>query len=293
MARLLIGQGKEEQGEAVLLGMVSDYPRYTPAYSELARLWVRHGRVAEAEEMLEKAMDRVEGDPVLYNNAGICALLQDDLDGALANFSKAAAAAPGNPKYRANQALALGLLGRTDDARNLYMQILPKDDVEHNMETIAALRTGTSEYYRDPVSLGDVREPDAPPVESPAPEDDAALATPDPMPMAVETTVTPAVAEAEPVPYEDVDPAPAPEQPATEPAPADSPEPAPQGYGENPKPIITSPMIKLSDAPAQTYGAHDEGQESNVDAAVIYDAGETEEDRDLQWRTPARSRRSR
>jgi tetratricopeptide (TPR) repeat protein len=59
---------------------------------------------------------------------------------ALNYFTQAAGVIPQNTRYRANMAVALGFLGRDDEALALYRQILPENQAVRNLEIIRAAR---------------------------------------------------------------------------------------------------------------------------------------------------------
>jgi hypothetical protein len=98
------------------------------------------GRIEEAEEQLNQALEVVSGDPVLLNNAGVCALFLGNYEQALDRFRAAAAVVPHESRYLANQALALGLMGQYDASRQIYLQVLSPREAEHNMGVILAMR---------------------------------------------------------------------------------------------------------------------------------------------------------
>jgi Flp pilus assembly protein TadD len=43
---------------------------------------------------------------------------------------------PENAKYRANMAVALGLMGRYEESLSLFKQVLPKDQANHNLSVL-------------------------------------------------------------------------------------------------------------------------------------------------------------
>lgn len=143
LARLYIAQDKEQQGELVLMRMTEDFPRFTPAYADLAELRVKHGRTYEAIAVLQQGLNAAGPDAVLHNNMGICHLLLGEYESALSSFQSATAMVPYEQRYEANTALALGLLGETGHSRHLYANLLSEADVEFNMELIDSMRKAT------------------------------------------------------------------------------------------------------------------------------------------------------
>jgi Flp pilus assembly protein TadD len=140
VARVMAAQGKDEQCEMLLQRLVRDYPSFAPAYGELAELYLRTERVESAVAALELGLARAPQDPVLRNNLGMCRLVQRDYEAALAEFTAAAGADPADARNRCNMALALGMLGRTDEALALYLQSIGEADAHHNLGLIHELR---------------------------------------------------------------------------------------------------------------------------------------------------------
>ncbi len=140
MADILATQGKDTECEFVLRRCVQEHPRFTPAYNSLAELQMRQGRVHEAIAVLSKALEVRPKDPVLLNNLGMCLLMRKDYAPALDRFTQAAGLVPESEKYRANMAIALGLLGRHEESLALLEQVLPKDKARHNAEILRKAR---------------------------------------------------------------------------------------------------------------------------------------------------------
>jgi len=141
MSRILMSQGREDQGESVLLKLIAEYPRFIPAYCDLAEYRLRQGRFDDAVEELSKGLRMAPEDPILLNNAGVCSLLRGDCEAALSNFSMAAEVMPREERYRANMALALGMMGRYDESLKLYKEVLPAKDAAHNLNVIRNMGT--------------------------------------------------------------------------------------------------------------------------------------------------------
>lgn len=150
MAQILMTQSRDTEGELVLRRCMHEYPRFAPAYNGLAELQMRQGRIHEAIEVLSLARKSCPRDPVLSNNLGMCLLLRREHEQALEQFTIAAGIVPESTKYRANMAIALGLLGRQEESGALLQQVLPPDKVQHNEEVLhkacekAACRTTVS-----------------------------------------------------------------------------------------------------------------------------------------------------
>jgi Flp pilus assembly protein TadD len=146
MARLLRTQGKADQEEAVLRKILAQAPNFIPAYADLAELRMRRHLYAEAARELNNGLAVAPNDPVLLNDLGVCALLQEKPEEALQHFTRASEAAPQEARFRTNKALALGLLGRYDESLALYREVLSPEDAEHNLAVIKDMkRTRDSE----------------------------------------------------------------------------------------------------------------------------------------------------
>ncbi len=136
MADILATQGKDTECEFVLRQCIQRYPQFTPSYNSLAELQMRQGHLNEAIEIFSKALKNRPQDPVLENNLGMCFLVRKEYQMALEHFTKAAGLVPESEKYRANMATALGLLGRYEESKALFQQVLPEDKAEHNVELL-------------------------------------------------------------------------------------------------------------------------------------------------------------
>jgi Flp pilus assembly protein TadD len=140
MADILVAQGRDDQAEAVLTRILHEHPQFTPAYNNLAEIKMRKRRIDEAVKILSEGLEVDSRDPVLLNNLGMCWMIKRRYEKALEFFTEAAGVNPQNTKYRANMAVALGFLGRDEEALALYGQILPEKQASRNLETIRAAR---------------------------------------------------------------------------------------------------------------------------------------------------------
>jgi tetratricopeptide (TPR) repeat protein len=151
MGKILAAQGREGTYEYTLTRIIDDYPRFLPAYCDLAELRVRQKRIEEALDTVEDGLAEAPTDPVLLNNLGMCRLFRGDHELALDSFRRAAEASPDDARYRANMAAALGLLGRYDESLSLYKQVMPAGDAHHNVAILAETRKDiarAAEEYR-------------------------------------------------------------------------------------------------------------------------------------------------
>ncbi len=140
MARIVRTQGKDSVQDFLLRKIIEENPGFLPAYNDLAELQIRRNRIDEAQETVEVGLRHGRGDPVLTNNLGMCWLLKGERERALALFVRAAGKAPEDTRFRANMAVALGLLGRYDESLNLYLQLVPEWDAHHNLAVLCESR---------------------------------------------------------------------------------------------------------------------------------------------------------
>lgn len=136
MADILATQGRDSECEYVLKRIIQDNPKFLPAYNSLAELQMRQGRTNTAIETLQHALRINPQDTVLLNNLGMCWIVRRDYEDALKMFTKAAGIMPENVKYRANMAVALGLMGRDEESLSLFKQVLPDDQAKHNLSVL-------------------------------------------------------------------------------------------------------------------------------------------------------------
>lgn len=141
LAGVLAGQGKDAEAHFVLARLIQTYPRFVPAYGDLAELHLRHDRPEEAKAALAAGLAVKPDDPMLLNNLGLCHLTEGDYPGALEHFESAAALVPHNARYQANRALALGMMGEYERSLEAYQSVLPPAEAHHNLAVICeALR---------------------------------------------------------------------------------------------------------------------------------------------------------
>ena len=142
MAEILAAQGRDSECEYVLKKIIQDNPKFLPAYNSLAELQMRQSQTNAAIETLQHALNINSEDAVLLNNLGMCWIVRRDYQNALNMFTKAAGIMPENVKYRANMAVALGLMGRDEESLSLFRQVLPEDQAKHNLSVLKEARGG-------------------------------------------------------------------------------------------------------------------------------------------------------
>jgi Flp pilus assembly protein TadD len=140
LARLLAAQGRDADCETVLKKVITEQPDYLPAYCDLAELRMRAGRTDDAIQVLTAGIHVAPKDPCILNNLGVCWMVKNNFGQALEMFTRAAAAAPANARYRANMALSLGMLGRYDESLALYEQVVPPHEAHYNLAVLCRAR---------------------------------------------------------------------------------------------------------------------------------------------------------
>lgn len=136
LAQILASQRRDAECAKILNQSIEMYPKFLPAYGELAELHLRHDRHHQAMQVLLNGMKVAPKDPRLVNNLGMCFILRKDPKSALPLFTRAAGLAPHDRRYRSNMAMALGLLGRYDESLSLYQQVVGEADAHHNVAVL-------------------------------------------------------------------------------------------------------------------------------------------------------------
>ena len=140
MARLLSAQGKESECQFVLRRMIQDYPHFMPAYSELAEVYMRIDQVDRAVEVLAAGLEVSPNQPVLINNLGMCYLVKGDYERALQRFTEATQLVPLGTRYRANKAVALGMMGDYEASLSIFAQHLAPWEAHYNLAVLSEAR---------------------------------------------------------------------------------------------------------------------------------------------------------
>jgi tetratricopeptide (TPR) repeat protein len=140
VARLHASQGDDKQAEVMLNAVLSEDPAFLPAYTDLAELYLRKSMTSTAISVLEAGLKHEPTDPVLLNDLGVCHLMEREFELALHYFTAAAANAPTDFRSRGNMAVALGMLGRDQEAVSLYEMYLPVEGAEYNVGVLKQAR---------------------------------------------------------------------------------------------------------------------------------------------------------
>lgn len=156
MANIVAAQGRDLECESVLKRIVQEHPKFIPAYNSLAELQMRQGHTDAAIETIRAGLRIDSDDPILLNNLGMCRIVRGDYEDALEMFIEAAGIMPENAKYRANIAVALGLMGRDEEALALFKQVLPEDQASHNVSVLREAKDA-----KEPVPAAPSETPDS------------------------------------------------------------------------------------------------------------------------------------
>lgn len=148
LAKILAAQGKDDACAEVLGQVTREYPRCLGAYCELAEVNMRHHRADDAVAALDAGLKISPGNPVLLNDLGMCRLLQQQYEPASQLFTQAAAAG-GDARSRANLAVALGMLGRYDEALSVYAQIVPAGQAHYNLALLCQARNDHARAHEE------------------------------------------------------------------------------------------------------------------------------------------------
>ena len=140
MARILAAQGAEARSADVLGNTIRQYPNFLPAYFDLSDLQLRQNKIDLAARTLAAGLSISPRESFFINNLGMCWMWIGSYDRALEMFTQAAGIQPLNPRYRANMAVCLGMLGREEESLAVYEQILSPPDAQHNLDVLRQAR---------------------------------------------------------------------------------------------------------------------------------------------------------
>jgi len=99
------------------------------------------GNPSEARLTYNQALLIAPNEPSIEGNLGLSYAMTNDLTEAEQHLRKAASMPGAKSRIRQNLALVIGLEGRFDEARALFAQELPPDQVEQNMAYIKSMMT--------------------------------------------------------------------------------------------------------------------------------------------------------
>jgi Flp pilus assembly protein TadD len=140
-AKALAADGKFSQGLTIIEQTIEpDRPDWNALLVKGAIL-DQMGEHALARQQYHQGLVIAPGRAALMANMGLSYAMTNDLGQAEQHLRQAVAARDATSQIRQNLALVLGLQGRFDEARAIYSQTLPPDEVENNMAYIRALLT--------------------------------------------------------------------------------------------------------------------------------------------------------
>jgi len=140
LAKILATQGRDAEAEVVLNRAIAADPRFLPAYCAMAELQMRQRHIEKAIQVITDGLKQSPSEPILINDLGMCQLVNGDPGAALTAFICASGLAPDDHRYRSNMATALGLLGRYDEAMDLYLEVLSPADAHYNLGVLCEAR---------------------------------------------------------------------------------------------------------------------------------------------------------
>jgi len=149
-AKALSADGKFAQALNVIEGTIRpDRPDWN-ALSVKGAILDQMGDHTTARQLYQQALLISPGQASLEANIGLSYAMTNDLTKAEQHLRRAVAMPGANGRIRQNLALVLGLQGRFDEARAIYAQVLPPDQVKANMAYIRALLTQQNRWDRIP-----------------------------------------------------------------------------------------------------------------------------------------------
>jgi Flp pilus assembly protein TadD len=153
-AKILVAQGRDRDALYVLSHIIREHPKYLPAYNEMAGVYMRADRLDDAIAALEVGMEHSPNDGVLHNNLGMCYLLKEDPQRALASFTRATEIVPNSATFRSNRAAALALTAHDSEAETEYRRVVGSLEARQNVIAIARARDSRSETNDPQSSIG-------------------------------------------------------------------------------------------------------------------------------------------
>lgn len=140
-AKALTAAGRFDQALAVTDSVIRPEAPDWNMLSVKGAVLDQMGRNGEARALYNQALLIAPGEASLMANLGLSYAMTSDLTNAERHLRQAVGMRGANSKIRQNLALVVGLQGRFDEARSLYLSELPPDQVEANMAYIRALLT--------------------------------------------------------------------------------------------------------------------------------------------------------
>ena len=144
LARMLEGQGQEQQAKAIYESIISRDPANAVAAHRLAVLAAGAGKHDEAERYFSMARARLPNDADLLNDMGFWLYMQGRLPEAEATLRQALEQDPKHKAALNNLGLVVGEQGRLDESLNLFQQVTTAAGAYQNLAFVCA-KTGQTE----------------------------------------------------------------------------------------------------------------------------------------------------
>jgi Tfp pilus assembly protein PilF len=116
LADLYLSMQEPERAEQTYRDAIDLEPGFLPAWVNLAELYRTHGREAEAESLLRRALHRNSDAAVLHYALGLSLVRQKKYADALHSLRQAAQLEPAAPRYTLTYAIALNSTGKPEQA---------------------------------------------------------------------------------------------------------------------------------------------------------------------------------
>ncbi len=140
-AKALAADGRFSQALNVINNTIRPENPNWNALSVKGAILDQMGQNQQARALYAQAMILAPNEASLEANMGLSFAMTSDLAKAEEHLVRAQRKSGANSRIRQNLALVLGLQGRFDEARAIYLSELPPDQVEANMAYIRALLT--------------------------------------------------------------------------------------------------------------------------------------------------------
>jgi Flp pilus assembly protein TadD len=137
----LTHHGRAADGERVLQRLVAAGQADWRVHSALGSALDQQGKFPQARKQYDIALQAGANRLTVLNNIGMSYMLEGNLKAAEATLREASSLPDGDsqPQVRQNLALAVGLQGRFDEARDIASRDLPPDTVEANLTYLRSM----------------------------------------------------------------------------------------------------------------------------------------------------------
>ncbi|MHA1158647.1 MAG: tetratricopeptide repeat protein [Alphaproteobacteria bacterium] len=133
--------------DAIQRAQTPDQPDWRLLSAEAAIL-DQSGRHGDARTRYKQAMDLAPNEPSILSNLGMSYILTRELEAAEKVLRRAAAMDGADSRIRQNLALAVGLLGRFEEAEKIATAELPPDEAEANIAYLRRMMSERDDWER-------------------------------------------------------------------------------------------------------------------------------------------------